>query len=101
MDRPRQATSDDLAELRERLRVLEEAHEARGRLLERQRWQFADRLREETEARDREIERLRGEVERLEESVRARQRELDDLRATKTFRYTAALRRAWGRIRGR
>ena len=103
MDRPQGATSQagELAELKERYRLLEEAHEARGRLLARQRWEFADRLRDETEARERELERLRAEIERLEEAVRARERELDDLRATKTFRYTAAVRAAWARVRGR
>jgi predicted RNase H-like nuclease (RuvC/YqgF family) len=91
----------DLVELKERYGLLAEAHDARGRLLARQRWEFADRLRDELEERDREIEQLQAEVERLERSLEGRQRELDDLRNTKTFRYSAALRRGWGRLRRR
>ena len=91
----------DIAKLKERYRLLAEAHEARGRLLSRQRWEFADRLQDEVADRDREIERLQAEVERLLAEVEGRQREIDDLRNTKTFRYTAALRRMWGRVRGR
>jgi hypothetical protein len=91
----------EIGELREELRVLREAHEARGRLVARQRWEFADRLRDETADRDAEIERLRAEVERLEREVEGRQRELETLRATRTFRYTAALRGVWGRLRRR
>ena len=91
----------DLVELKERYRLLAEAHDARGRLMARQRWEFADRLRDELEERDREIEELQAEVERLEQAVQGRQRELDDLRNTKTFRYSAAVRRLWGRVRRR
>ncbi len=91
----------ELVELKERYRLLAEAHDARGRLLARQRWEFADRLRDELEERDREIEQLQAEVERLERSLEGRQHELDDLRSTKTFRYSAALRRVWGRLRRR
>jgi hypothetical protein len=91
----------DLVELKERYRMLAEAHDARGRLLSRQRWEFADRLRDELEERDREIEQLQAEVDRLQSALEGRQRELDDLRNTKTLRYTAAIRRLWGRVRRR
>ena len=90
-----------LAELRQRYRELVEAHEARGRLLARQRWQFADRLKDETESRDEELIRLRAEVERLEAELEGKQGELDRLVSTRTFRYTSALRGAWGRVRRR
>jgi predicted RNase H-like nuclease (RuvC/YqgF family) len=90
---------DEGATLSERLRRLEAAHEARGRQLARERWAFADRLREETEARDREIEELRQEVGRLEQATEGKQRELDTLLNTRTFRYTAWLRGLWGGLR--
>lgn len=89
----------ELAALKERYRLLLEAHEARGRLLTRQRWEFADRLKDEVEERGRAIEQLQAEIDDLEERLEGRQRELDDLRNTKTMRYTAALRRMWGRLR--
>lgn len=88
-------------ELRETLRLLREAYEARGRLLARQRWEFADRLRDETEERDRELMRLRGEVERLQREADGRKQELDRLTSTRTFRYTAGFRTAYGRLRSR
>jgi hypothetical protein len=91
----------ELAALKERYRLLLEAHEARGRLLSRQRWEFADRLKDEVEERGRALERLQAEIDDLEERLAGRQRELDDLRNTKTLRYTAAVRRLWGRLRGR
>ncbi len=88
-------------ELRETLRLLREAYEARGRLLARQRWEFADRLRDETEERDRELTRLRQDVERLHREAEGRRRELERLMSTRTFRYTAILRNAYGRLRSR
>ncbi|HEV3475528.1 MAG TPA: hypothetical protein VG602_09195 [Actinomycetota bacterium] len=88
-------------ELRETLRLLREAHEARGRLLARQRWEFADRLRDETEERDRELARLRQEIERLAREAEGRRRELERLMSTRTFRYTAGLRNAYGWFRAR
>jgi hypothetical protein len=91
----------ELVELKERYRLLAEAHEARGRLLARQRWEFADLLHDETELRDGELERLGERIAQLEEQLEGRRRELDDLRNTKTLRYTAAVRRLWGRLRGR
>lgn len=83
----------------ERQHLLREAYEARGRLLARQQWEFADRLRDEVADRDREIARLQAEVARLEEEVNGKRRELDTLLNTRTLRYTAALRSLWGRIR--
>jgi len=91
----------ELGELREELRLLREAHQARGRLLARQRWAFADRLRDETGGREEEIERLRAEVRRLEREVEGKQGELERLLNTRTFRYTAKLRGLWGRVRRR
>jgi polyhydroxyalkanoate synthesis regulator phasin len=95
------AEDGEIAELRRELRLLRQAHQARGRLLARQRWQFADRLRDETTNRDQDIERLRTEVDRLEREVEGKQRELDSLLNTRTFRYTEALRSLWGKVRRR
>ncbi len=90
---------DPAATLADRLRLLREAHRARGRLLARQRWEFADRLQDETEGRDREIGRLREEVRRLEDEVAGKQAELESLVNTRTFRYTAAVRALYARLR--
>ena len=92
---------DELEELRRRYRLLNEAHEARGRLLAKQRWEFAERLREETEGRDVELEGLRAEVRRLETELEGKQGELDRLSRTKVLRYTAPFRGLWARMRGR
>ena len=94
-------TAEQLAELRKRYRLLSEAHEARGRLLARQRWQFTERLRDETEDRDRELEHLREEIQRLEAEVQGKQGELTRLQNTKVLRYTSPFRGLWGKIRGR
>jgi polysaccharide pyruvyl transferase WcaK-like protein len=89
--------------------ALLEAFRSRGRRLVTQRWRLADRLAEtekDLAAAEEEGARLGGEVARLEErereleaEVSGKQGELDRLMATRTFRYTAALRRAYGRIR--
>jgi chromosome segregation ATPase len=92
-------SEDQLAELRKRYRLLSEAHEARGRLLAKQRWEFSERLRDETEDRDRELERLRADIERLEAEIEGKQGELTRLQNTKVLRVTAPLRGLWGRIR--
>lgn len=92
---------DELDELRQRYRLLAEAHEARGRLLAKQRWEFAERLREETEDRDQELARLREDVARLEAEVEGKRGELQRLENTKVLRLTAPLRGLWARIRGR
>lgn len=75
---------------------LRRAYEARGRLLASQRWALADRVSQ----LDREIEALREQVRWLEGQVAERTRELEELRSTRTFRYTAAIRGAYGRLRG-
>jgi hypothetical protein len=90
---------DALAELRKRYRLLTEAHEARGRLLAKQRWEFSERLRDETEDRDRELEELRAEIQRLETEIEGKQGELTRLQNTKVLRLTAPLRGLWSRIR--
>lgn len=94
-------SQDELAELRKRYRLLAEAHESRGRLLAKQRWEFSERLRDETEDRDQELERLRAEVERLEAEVEGKHGELERLQNTKVLRYTAPFRGLWARMRGR
>ena len=90
----------------ERLRA---AHESRGRQLVNLRWRTADayagardearRRRAESEAAREEADRLRDENERLREEHHAAAQELERLQNTRTFRYTAALRRAYGRFR--
>lgn len=87
--------------------ALREAYRARGLMLARQRWTFADRVRD-AEARERateerlqeEIGRLEAEIGRLEAEVAGKDRELQTLLNTRTFRYTAGLRRMWGALRG-
>jgi hypothetical protein len=93
---------------RDALRV---GYEERGKRLVIQRWRFADRLADTEDllaTADRDRARLGGEVERLRDSERelrsevaGKQGELDRLMATRTFRYTAALRRVYGRLRNR
>ena len=94
-------SDEQLTELRKRYRLLAEAHEARGRLLAKQRWQFTERLRDATEDRDRELEELKAEIERLEAEIEGKQGELTRLQNTKVLRYTAPFRGLWGRMRGR
>jgi hypothetical protein len=93
------AEGGEIRELREQLRLLHEAHEARGRLLARQRWEFADRLHDETADRDAEIGRLQTEVERLAREADGKSKELEALLNTRTFRYTAGLRGIWSKLR--
>lgn len=92
---------DGLEELKRRYRLVSEAHEARGRLLAKQRWEFAERLQGETEERDAELETLRAEVERLKNELEGKQGELDRLAQTKVLRYTAPFRGLWAKVRGR
>ena len=70
-------------------------------LLAKQRWEFSERFDEETEDRDRELERLRGEVAELQAEIEGKQGELERLQNTKVLRLTAPLRGLWGRIRRR
>ena len=92
---------DELEELKRRYRLLNAAHEARGRLLAKQRWEFAERLEGETAERDLELGRLRAEVERLSKELEGKQGELDRLGQTKVLRYTAPVRGLWSKVRGR
>jgi polysaccharide pyruvyl transferase WcaK-like protein len=88
---------------------LRAAYRERGRRLVAQRWRLADRLartEEELATSEQEGSRLRKEISRLEDrereleaEVSGKQGELDRLMATRTFRYTAALRRAYGKLR--
>jgi hypothetical protein len=89
--------------------ALRAGYEERGKRLTLQRWRFADRLADTEDVlvasrRDRarlrvEVEELRKRERELEAEVIGKQGELDRLIATRTFRYTAALRRAYGRLR--
>jgi hypothetical protein len=92
---------EDIEELKRRYKLLNTAHEARGRLLAKQRWEFAERLQDEVEERDRELERLRAEVQGLEQELEGKQGELDRLARTKVLRYTAPIRGLWSRVRRR
>lgn len=77
--------------------ALRRAHQARGQMLVTQRWALADRL-DELHA---EIAELKEQIRQLEEEVAGRGRELETLLNTKTFRYSAGLRRFYQRLRGR
>ncbi len=92
---------EGLEELKRRYRLLSEAHEARGRLLAKQRWEFAERLRDETEDRDVELATLRAEVDRLEKELEGKQGELDRLAQTKVLRFSAPIRGLWAKVRRR
>jgi len=91
------------------LEHLRAAHEARGRQLLGVRWRTADayaaarddalRRAAESEAALEEAGKLREEAELLREQHHAATQELERLQNTRTFRYTAALRRAYGRLR--
>jgi hypothetical protein len=96
-----QQPQDELEELRRRYRLLNAAHEARGRLLTKQRWEFAERLEDETEERDAELGRLRDEVDRLAKELEGKRGELDRLAQTKVLRYTAPIRGLWAKVRRR
>jgi HAMP domain-containing protein len=105
---------DRLAELAERLSLLEVAHEARSRRLAVERMVFAEHVNsaaDEIAALKEEIARMREEYRRQVEHLQAHARsetaarekaeaELQSLRATRTFRYTAELRMLYGRFRG-
>jgi chromosome segregation ATPase len=94
------ANDDELRALRrayrERFRRDAEAHRA-----------MADRLGEAGEDRRRERQEMEGRITDLEaqntdlrSEIRRKNEELDRLLNTKTFRYTAAVRRFYGRFRG-
>jgi hypothetical protein len=95
------ANHDELRALRrayrERVRRDAEAHRA-----------MADRLGEAGEDRRRERQEMEGRIIDLEaqntdlrSEIRGKDAELDTLLNTKTFRYTAAVRRFYGRFRSR
>ncbi|HLI57243.1 MAG TPA: hypothetical protein VKY26_09475, partial [Actinomycetota bacterium] len=105
-----------IASLEERLGHLATAHDARSRRLATERMVFANHLRkaeEEIAALKVEAQRLREEASRAQNRVAHAQAELSaeaaaraaieaeliGLRATRTFRYTAELRSAYGRLR--
>jgi polysaccharide pyruvyl transferase WcaK-like protein len=106
---PRQAPAS-VQELERQFAALRRAFELRGRRLAIQRWRMADRvaeveravreMRERLDRSEAEGEELRARKAALEREVAAKQAELDRLMNTRTFRYTAPLRRAWGRARG-
>jgi polysaccharide pyruvyl transferase WcaK-like protein len=81
--------------LAEHVVALRRAYERRGRMLVAQRWTLADRLAD----LDAEIAALGEEIARLKREVAGRKGELERLLNTKTFRYTAALRNLYGRLR--
>jgi polysaccharide pyruvyl transferase WcaK-like protein len=83
-------------------RALEEAYRTRGRRLVTQRWRMADRLAKAADdiaASVEEQRRLRAQIDMREAEIADKQGQLDRLLATRTFRYTAAVRRGYGRLR--
>jgi chromosome segregation ATPase len=98
---PAMSNDDDLETLRrayrERIRRDADAHRA-----------MADRLGEAAERHRREREELEARIADLEaqnadlrSEVAGKDEELRTILNTKTFRYTAAIRRLYGRLRGR
>ena len=92
---------EEIEELKRRYKLLNAAHEARGRLLAKQRWEFAERLQDEVDERDLELGRLRAEVRDLEKELEGKRGELDRLARTKVLRYTAPFRGLWSKVRRR
>jgi polysaccharide pyruvyl transferase WcaK-like protein len=103
--RPR-ARARSAQESQAQVMALRHAFEARGRRLALQRWRMADRvaqLEEQERERRRQLEatiaELRETNEFLQRELEGTRGELRSVLSTKTFRYTAPLRRAWSRIR--
>jgi polysaccharide pyruvyl transferase WcaK-like protein len=88
--------------------ALRRAFEARGRRLAIQRWRMGDRVaevertirdvRERLERTEAEATALREERDALRRQLAAHKAELDWIKNSRTFRFTAPFRRAWGRI---
>jgi hypothetical protein len=97
-----QPTSDD------ELRAVRDAYRTRVRRWGEARWRMADRVadaehrfreyRERAEARIADLEAQNAD---LRTEVAGKDRELHTLLSTKTFRYSARLRQAYGWLRGR
>jgi lipopolysaccharide transport system ATP-binding protein len=104
------AVARSAGEIDPHMTALYRAFEARGRRLALQRWRMADRVaeidrqaRELAERLDRteaQVAELKVRNEELDREVGGKQGELERLMNTKTFRYTAGLRRGWARARG-
>jgi predicted nuclease with TOPRIM domain len=56
-------------------------------------------IRERLERSEAESEELRARRDALEREVAEKREEIERLMNTRTFRYTAPLRRAWGQVR--
>jgi len=107
------------AQLREHYGALRASNAAFARRVAAERMRLAERVEEREAERRRDVAKLEAEIRRRDEELaRARQEVVDErarreaevgareeqlrtLLNTKTFRYTAALRRLWGRLRGR
>lgn len=97
------ATNADPDQLRARLERLRAAYEKRGERMAAERVRFADLL-SESELRgsdlERQVARLEEERDGLRAEVVGKDGELRRLMNTRTFRWTAGIRRLWGRLRG-
>src|SRR5919109_1252893 len=76
--------------------ALRRAFEARGRRLAIQRWRMGDRVAE-VERTEAEATALREERDALRRQLAAHKAELDWIKNSRTFRFTAPFRRAWGK----
>jgi polysaccharide pyruvyl transferase WcaK-like protein len=111
--RPSRETPASARELERQLASLRRAFELRGRRLAIQRWRMANRvaeeeraaraMRERAERAEAESAELRARRDALEREVQGKQDVIDDILNSRTFRYTAPIRRAigWLRRRGR
>jgi hypothetical protein len=95
-------TSDD------QLRAVREAYRTRVRRFGEARWRMADRVadaerrfREYRERADARIADLEAQNADLRKEVAGKDQELRTVMSTKTFRYSARLRQAYGWLRGR
>lgn len=109
--RPPRETPTSARELERQLATLRRAFDLRGRRLAIQRWRMADRvaeeeratraMRERAERAEAEAAELRGRQDVLEQEVQAKQDALERIMNSRTFRYTAPIRRVLGRLRRR
>lgn len=97
------AANGDPDELRRLLDRLRTAYDKRGERMAAERVRFADLLAE-AERRERDLQErvsgLEGDRARLEAEVAGKDGELQRLLNTRTFRWTAGVRRLWGWLRG-
>jgi O-antigen biosynthesis protein len=91
-----QATREELEGTREELELLRRAHEAQARHLISERLSFAD----QTAELDSVIDQLREEVEWRKGVMEEYERQLQSIQNSRSFRYTAPIRRIMMTLRG-